>query len=196
MENNGKIVKVDVDGVIRDIFSAMLDVYNRDFNDNKTLADIRFYDVDQSFPRIKEETGVSADKYFFMDNGEHVFYSGAKPCEGAAAALDALHANGFKVVIVTNQLNLANKVNTLKFLEENGIYYDSLCFTKDKHLICGDYLIDDCPDFLMHEDEGATKLCVEYPFNKYVHARVDGTYGSLFEAAMSIVMSEKRSKER
>lgn len=180
-------VKVDVDGVIRDIFGAMCRIYNEKFDDNKTLDDIIHYDVDESFPRIKEETGESAAKFFFIDNAHYVFYEGAKVLPGVKEGLLKLHNEGIKVVICTYQLNIDNKVDTLRFLDENGIYYDSLCFTKDKHIVCGDFLIDDCPDFLMHPDEESYTIRMEYPFNKYIDDMTDMSFTNMTDAVEAII---------
>ena len=59
------VVKVDVDGVIRNMFDKMCSLYNVLFEDDKTVDDIKDYDVDKSFPKIKEKLGISANKFFF-----------------------------------------------------------------------------------------------------------------------------------
>ena len=41
------IIKIDVDGVIRNINKSMVDLYNRDFFDSIKVDDITEYDVDK-----------------------------------------------------------------------------------------------------------------------------------------------------
>ena len=48
----------------------------------------------------------------------------------------------------------------------NGIYYDDICFTRDKDLINGDIIIDDNPEFLDKEDNGIYKVCISAPYNE------------------------------
>ena len=59
------IIKIDVDGVIRDIFTVMCKIYNEDFKENITVDNIFDYDVDKVFTKIKENWGISATEYFF-----------------------------------------------------------------------------------------------------------------------------------
>ena len=159
------IIKVDVDGVIRNMFDNMCGVYNRCFNEHMTVEDIFDYDVDVVFPRIKKELGISAADFFFKLNGKKLFlYS--EPYDGVKEALEKLRKEGHKVVIVTWQYTLDNKMNTLRFLFINEIPYDDICFTRDKWMIQGDWIIDDNPEFLNDEREKANKIMIKMPYNK------------------------------
>lgn len=159
------VVKIDVDGVIRDIFTPMLKMYNYIFNEHLSVDDITDYDVGKVFTKVKEHYGMSAAEWFFDTNGRKIFLYG-KPYQGVAEAIDLLREHGHKVVIVTWQPLLENKLNTLKFLDKYGIHYDDICFTKDKWIINGDYIIDDNPEFLTEEREKAEKIVIDYPYNK------------------------------
>jgi hypothetical protein len=76
-------------------------------------------------------------------------------------------AKGWEVVICTNQPTEAGRRYTLQFLEDNKIPYDELHFTKSKHLVSGDYLIDDAPEFLTAPaQELESRICIDYPFNQ------------------------------
>ena len=180
-----KIVKVDIDGVIRNMTSAMCDIYNRDFNENVEPCDIVYYDVDMQFPRIRSELGIPAAEYFFKNNCKLVTYKLTRPYNGVQEALKKLHDAGFHVVIVTWQSSYEAKQQTLKFLNHFKIPYDDICFTRDKHIIKGDYIIDDNPEFLSNENETAKKIVISAPYNtSYTSAE---RYDTLLDAVNSII---------
>lgn len=159
------IIKVDVDGVIRNMFDNMCKVYNNCFNEHMTVEDIFDYDVDIVFPRIREQIGISAADYFFKLYAYDLFLE-SKPYDGVKEALEKLRKEGHKVVIVTWQYTLDNKMNTLKFLFNNEIPYDDICFTRDKWMIQADWIIDDNPEFLLDEREKSKKIMINMPYNK------------------------------
>ena len=76
------IVKIDVDGVIRNMFDNMCEIYNQRFKENKTVDDIWDYDVEKVFPKIKEELDISAAEYFFQLHAKELFLDN-EPYEGA-----------------------------------------------------------------------------------------------------------------
>ena len=59
------IIKIDVDGVIRNINKTLCRLYNDLFNENLMSENILDYDVDKTFKRIQEEMGLTACDYFF-----------------------------------------------------------------------------------------------------------------------------------
>lgn len=158
-------VKVDVDGVIRDIFTPMCNLYNSTFGVSINPDDVKDYNVEVSFPLIREKLGKSAFEWFFVDNADEIFlYS--KPFPKVAEALRKLREYGAHVMIVTWQHTYGNKVRTLKFLERNGIEYDDILFTKEKWRIEADYIIDDNPKFLFDKEEKSIKIMVDAPYNR------------------------------
>ena len=48
-----------------------------------------------------------------------------------------------QVIIVTYQKSFMNRLDTLNWLNDNGIHPDGLCFLKNKTLLHIDYMIDD-----------------------------------------------------
>ena len=62
-------IKIDVDGVIRDMLGAMCKMYYK-FDPIVKEENITDYDVEKSFPLIKMKTGMSAHDYFFVINAE------------------------------------------------------------------------------------------------------------------------------
>lgn len=167
----GNIVKVDVDGVIRDMLGALCKLYFA-FDPNIDRNDVTDYSVNNSFPLIREDVGVDAHDYFFKYHVEDVNFNMAVPFPGAKTALEKLRNAGYKVVIVTKQNSYLSKLNTLKFLTHYRIPYDDISFTGDKWLVKSDFMIDDNPEFLNDEREStpqAKRLLIDAPYNKKCH---------------------------
>lgn len=172
-------VKVDIDGVLRNTFSAMIDLYNNEFGESLKVTDIISYDSDVSFPLIREKLGKPGNTWFFKEHPRECFLAPAFP--GVSEALRNLRSKGWEIVICTNQPTEAGRRYTLQFLEDNKIPYDELHFTKSKHLVAGDYLIDDAPEFLTApSQELESRICIDYPFNQGIPS--DFRVKSLIEA--------------
>lgn len=162
-------IKIDVDGVIRDLLRAMCEVFNDEFDSNVMPRDIKEYKVNDEphFRKIRDKyPSITPHEYFFRENARKVFLDYAYQIFGAKQAIDKLRKNGHKVVIVTKQIGIKNKVYTLEFLNKNRIEYDDICFTADKWAIDGDYLIDDNPEFLEDEREKSKKIIIDAPYNQ------------------------------
>lgn len=160
------IIKIDIDGVLRNTFKTMCELYNNEFGTNMQVSDIRDYDVKVSFPELKKN-GIDAVDYFFNKNAEIVY--SAEPCPGAVDAVNRLRAAGHKVHICSHQPLAIGRQVTLKFLSDNDIHYDGLHFTRDKWLVSSDIIIDDCVEFLTHPNEKSLPVCISYPFNENIH---------------------------
>lgn len=161
------IIKVDVDGVIRNMNESMCSLYNKTYGEHLTVDDIFDYDVEKVFTKIREVDNMSACDFFFKKHAREMFLE-SKPYEGVRNALQSLIDHGHKVVIVTWQFTPQNKLFTLKFFERNHIPYDDICFTKDKWMIHGDWLIDDNPEFLLDKRDKSNKIMINMPYNKFV----------------------------
>lgn len=185
------IIKVDVDGVIRDIISFMCQFYNDEFGTAITVEDIVEYDIDNFFELVNEKYGMLPTKFFFKKHGVKTFMD-SKPFEDAAEAIKKLREKGHKAVIVTWQITNWNKIATLGFLEKNDIEYDDICFTKDKWLINGDYLIDDNPDFILDERDKSNKIIIDRPYNRKVDNENVKRCSSLEDAVCYILENEKQ----
>ena len=186
-------IKIDVDGVIRDMLGAMCKMYYK-FDPIVKEENITDYDVEKSFPLIKMKTGMSAHDYFFVINAEDTFYNIPTVLNGARYGIEQLMKEGHKVVIVTHQSGFYNKIYTLKFLNYYGIPYDDICFTRDKWAIEGDYIIDDNPEFLNDEREKAKKIIIDAPYNRQ-ETKYHRFY-NLTQAADFILLGEYEKKEQ
>ena len=51
---------IDCDEVLRSLLDGMVTLYNENFNENLDREDVKDFNVEISFPKIKEETGETA----------------------------------------------------------------------------------------------------------------------------------------
>lgn len=173
MENLGFIFNVDVDGVLRDNLGEMVSLYNESFNDNKTIDEITDYRTDVIFPRIQEETGISASQWFFQEHSKELFLN-AKPYPFMAEDIKTLQKYG-KVNILTYQKSYKNKMETLEWLEKNGVEPDGICFMKDKSRLNCTFFIDDNDwNFLLQGEKNEKVnsqhgILIDAPYNKDIN---------------------------
>lgn len=189
-------IKFDVDGVLRDMLTPMIEIYNKEFGQDLCVSDIKEYDVDLSFPLIKERLGINAREYFFKIHEQEVV-ANAPACEGVVECLKELKDYGHKIIIVTFQFTNQAICDTAKWLGDHGIPYDEIHFTGQKWAVTGDVIVDDNVHFMEDERENAYKMCMSYPYNEYYKCpdtenfvRVSNIYD-----ACSCIMSHFDSKE-
>ena len=164
MKNNNKTTfVVDLDGVLRDIFSQMIKLYNNEFGENLKPEDVKDYDVEVSFPKAHAAYG-SSYHYFFEKHADYVFLL-SPPMEGAVEAVKHLKEYG-KVVIATIQPTTHNKILALKWLDKWGVQYDEIRFVDTKVGIKCEYFIEDYPKNM--EDVGGLKILIDAPYNQGV----------------------------
>ena len=154
---------IDCDEVLRALLDNMVALYNEEFDDNINKDDIKDFNVEVSFPKIKEVTGGTASDWFFQKNGFRLFAcSPALP--KVKEAIDKLRRYG-QVIIVTYQKTFKNKMDTLMWLNEHGIEYDGICFLKNKTLLHTDWLIDD-NDWNLVGCNAENAVLITAPYNK------------------------------
>lgn len=158
------VFKIDIDGVLRDMLSVMVDLYNKEFGTTMKVSDVTDYSLKKSFP-LFEENGMDVYDYFLNVHATDTML--APMFEDANKIIEQIRAKGHKIVIVTYQPSIKANVLTLEWLEINKIQYDDICFVNgpDKTGIPCDIIIDDCPDFLEAEKD-AKKICVDQPYNR------------------------------
>jgi len=156
---------IDCDEVLRSLLDGMVSLYNEEFGENLTRDEVKDFDVDISFPKVMEYTGETASKWFFQEHSHELFLqSPALP--GMKRAIEKLQKYG-QVIIVTYQKSFQNKLDTLNWLNDNGIHPDGLCFLKNKTLLHVNYLVDDnWWNFLGANAE--TGILITAPYNKDV----------------------------
>ena len=154
-----KIVKIDCDGVLRDMLPSMCTLYNDYYEDELTPDDIIDFDVDKVFTKCPNPYD-----FFFKKHADFI-YLNSPVCKKAKEAMDLLHEKGYHIIIVSTQPSFENQYYTLQWLKENDIYYDSICFTKEKGIVLGDIVIDDYPANLFKCNE-LEKILIDAPYNK------------------------------
>jgi 5'(3')-deoxyribonucleotidase len=132
---------IDCDEVLRSLLNGMVSLYNEKFGENMTRDEVRDFNVEVSFLKIKEMTGKTSAEWFFQEHGQELFLkSPALP--GINQAIQKLRKYG-QVIIITYQKTYQNKLDTLNWLINNKVEVDGLCFLKNKTLLHVDYLLDD-----------------------------------------------------
>ena len=135
------VFAVDVDEVLRALVPGMIELYNKACSTNLKFEDVTEFKTEISFPLIEKMFNIPSSYFFFQKHG-HDLFSNAPALPNIKEALDILRKQG-KIVIVTYQKSLVNKIDCLEWLDKHQIYYDDICFLKDKTLLHADYLIDD-----------------------------------------------------
>lgn len=156
-------IGIDVDGVLRDNLQIMVDLYNKEFDGNMTVNDIRDFRTEVTFPTIETTTGKTASEWFFQDHSNEIFLE-AKPFDNIAEDINRLREIA-NVVIITYQKTFTNKWHTLLWLEKNDIKYDGLVFIKDKTKFLCDYLIDD-NDWNFLGSNAKHGILIDAPYNE------------------------------
>ena len=162
-----KIIKIDVDGVLRDLLVQMCNVYNEHYGESLNPDDVVHFDTEKIFTKCLEIDNIHPSEWLFQKNCFKLFYD-SPTLYKAKEAMDILHEKGYYIVIVTNQEYLYNKTDTLMWLDNNNIYYDSIIFTSKKDLISGDIVVDDNIQNLDNCKENR-KICIDAPFNLNKH---------------------------
>lgn len=160
------VFAIDVDNVLRNNLGEMVKLYNEHFNESKDISEITNYKTEIEFPKIAEETGQTSSQWFFQDHSDELFVK-AKPFSYVAEDIKKLREYG-DIVIVTYQKTILNKVQTLEWLDNNGIQYDSIVFAKDKSIVDCDYFIDD-NDWNFKNCKAEHGILISAPYNNNVN---------------------------
>lgn len=150
-------IVVDTDELLRQFVLQLQIQYAKDFPDDWT----------------KEVTGYALDPFFQIGKGivpyfneyrAQEIYENAPPFDGAKLFVEELRKN-HEVWVASNQKQ-GNEIYTLKWYEKHAIEYDGLAFTRDKHLIKCDILIDDCTDNLLKAQRAKiVPIAIARPWN-------------------------------
>lgn len=156
----------DVDGVVADLLSTWLDLYNADFGDNLTPDRITTWELR---PHVKPECGGRIYEYLHRAD----LYDDVRPIPGAIEGVRTLRDAGHRVVFVTSCVP-AMIVPKIKWLRRHGLLpsadvdpsMTNFVVCHDKSLVMGDVLIDDRPTNL--RDTSAVPILFDAPHNQDV----------------------------
>jgi 5'(3')-deoxyribonucleotidase len=143
-------VGVDADGVMYDFDTASQEM----------LVATGRYTVEQlPIPpkrwNLEVEWGIDSDEFFALCNASvdaGVLFRTGEPYPDVADVIRTLREEGDSIHIITNRFFGSKSIqNTVEWLADNKIEYDSIHFCRHKHLISVDVLLD---DYERHYHEG------------------------------------------
>lgn len=149
------IIGCDVDGVLADLNTTWLALYNRDYKDNLTLGKITEWDVSKL---VKPECGKKIIEYLKLPR----FYDYVKPLTYSLRGVVSLKKFG-RVVFITTEIEGFGGRKYL-WLKRYGFVSDLKDYVEaaDKTLIKADIMIDDKPSNLFGK---GTRLLFTQPWN-------------------------------
>lgn len=160
---------VDVDGVLNNLQSAVIKVFNERYDTSYNLNDFNHY-------RVAECLNKNDTINFVKIYSEKGIYDLVSPLSGAQNAMNKLKKQGHEVYIVTDAVPsiFEEKVNWIKF-HFPSIDEDHIISMKHKWLFKCDLMIDDNLDNLLggyHYD----RICFDWPWNRAVRDEVYGIH--------------------
>ncbi|MCD1258614.1 hypothetical protein B5M42_007180 [Paenibacillus athensensis] len=168
----------DLDDVLADFLTALLNEYNGRYNDRLTLDDVTEWDLSRS---VKPECGRRVYDLFQTPG----LFRQLSPKPHAADVLQRLSSRGFEIVIVSDSppghaycdyRQDASRVSNptddkRKWLREHLPMVDphNLIITGQKWRVAGDLLIDDKPEtYETFVSLGSRCLLMDQPYNRHV----------------------------
>ena len=155
---------IDVDGVVRDILTQMISIYNDrygGYSKKISMEDFTEYDLAKF-----NSTVIANPSYWFFNLMAHETFYLAQPYKNAIEALYILSEMG-DITLVTKQTCQEAITYTVKWLYKYDVPYDNLCFVSDRKNIVGnnfDYFVDDYVKNFEHSN-AKTNILVKQPYN-------------------------------
>lgn len=151
-------IAIDVDGVVLDIITPWLSVYNQEYNDILTRDDITDWDIHKL---VKPRCGGEIYKY--LDLEKTYFQANVDP--DAKLIINAFRDLGHRIVFVTSTTPKSMGVKYRKLLSEGLIdKRENYIECADKSLIRASVLLDDYPKNL--ENFQGARYLYSQPWNK------------------------------
>ena len=156
-------VGIDVDGVLRDFASSLINVYKKHYTGHEVTPVSRWnkYRVEGYFP-------IGKDIYkFFQTSFPNEIYTHAQPYPGAKKFMDELKSK-YDVYIITQQPTDHIAGLTDKWLRYHNLDTGKIIFTQDKSRYQFDLVLDDCTDNLeaITLKESALAVAMDRPWNQ------------------------------
>jgi 5'(3')-deoxyribonucleotidase len=159
-DNTLSVIALDMDGVLADLHSRWLELYNADWKDKLKPEDILSWDIHKY---VKLQCGNRI--YGYLDDID--LYDNVQPLPGALEVTEALTEAGHTLIVVTmayhNPNMIASKIKWLK-AHVPAIPKDHFIFCNEKRFVRADMLVDDNPAFL--KDFDGDRLLMAAPHNK------------------------------
>ena len=166
------VILCDLDAIVVDLLAYWLGAYNIIWNDNKTVADVKSWEMHEN---VKPECG---HKIYGLLNLPKA-YKDLRPLPGSLETLQKIHNDGHEIIIVSASANnpktAADKISWVRkhlpFLSRKNIFIGH-----KKWLLKGDVFIDDSPEnisnYRAHWPK-ATIMTIAYPYNEIIKDKVD-----------------------
>lgn len=157
-------ILLDMDGVVADLTTPWLARYNRDYSDHLTPEDLKAWDVHQF---VKPECGTKIYDYL----NQRGTFADLVPLPGAVDCVALLLDAGHEVYFVTTPPTRSPWAVLEKshWVEEffPRVGAGNMVFTRHKHLVRGDFLIDDYEKNLERFEGHA--ILFDQPWNRHVN---------------------------
>ena len=155
------IVLVDLDAIVFDFFTPLLNTYNQQTNENVELSQINQWDMTKCV-----KNGILINSIFKQPG----FFRNLKPLPGAVKSLEWINSV-FDTVIVSYAVTPHSAQEKLEACEEwlPFIPRDNIIIGYRKELVKGDVLIDDGIHNALKYRQAFPKsqiLSIAYPYNK------------------------------
>lgn len=152
-------IKLDIDGVMRDCVTPLLDIYNAEFGESVVYADIKDWDIGK-FLKHNKKYGE-----YFAKHPVEIFENSPMYHENIPEVVKALQEK-YIIHVTTNQFK-GLEGHTINWLHNNNIPYDNISFARDKTIISGGMLIDDgLHNLEASVKNGETAICFDQPWNQ------------------------------
>ena len=154
-------IGIDIDGVLRDLYTQLVDVYLREYPDEwcRPVSEWGNYDISDVF-----SIGDEIYNFWFRSSCTKEIYQSAKPFPGYGIIHDMATKN--EIEIISNQPNDLTTYFTLNWLQGLNLPYNGLHFTKDKFLIDCDIYVEDSPEQILRlRKDNKRVVVVKCPWN-------------------------------
>jgi uncharacterized HAD superfamily protein len=130
LKYDGKIVGVDIDGVLADYPRSFVEFVNEQLGTTHDYRTITNYNIAENLGLSTEE--CARMKHLYRDSGQKRFIP---VIEGARQFLDQLKYAGYTVVLLTSRpIDKYKRIfaDTQSWLAENKLHYDAILFDESK----------------------------------------------------------------
>lgn len=183
-------ILVDVDGVLADFDGWFMRLWAEKYPDRPRLDQSRrtsFKIVDEFSPEVRDDI-----RAIYSTKG---FYRQLPVIPGAVEALHNMKDSGLDVWICTSPLTEYRNCVLEKFewIEEHlgADWVGRLILTKNKALVCGDYLIDDNPSLPGTDTACWKQLLFDTPYNRFATHLPRVTWASVHDVLAGLAGGDR-----
>lgn len=154
------VLLFDLDGICCNLMKKWLAVYNHDYGDNLTEADITSWSWDEF---VKPECGKRIYHYLNRPG----FFADLEPIEGCIESLGRLERVCELVVVTASPKEAAGDKIAWVRRHLPMVPRGNIVVTYRKDLVRGDFMFDDAPKNLVNHP--SIRIMMDYPYNRDFH---------------------------